>query len=262
MTAGSPIARGAASHRSVADLNRRRWDDKPLLRAVYEDFHRLIAAQLAPLASGAIVELGSGAADIRRTIPGCIRTDLFPFPGIDRVENAYRLSFPDSSVASLILFDVFHHLRYPGTALAEFRRVLLPGGRVILFEPCVSLLGRLVYGPCHPEPLGLGAPVEWTAPAGWTPDDAEYHAAQAAAWRLFIRREHPAAMDGWTVVALHRLAALAYVASGGYTRPQLYPLAALPLMRALDRLLGLAPALFATRLLVALEKPAGTGGAS
>ena len=43
----------------------------------------------------------------------------------------------------LILFDVWHHLKYPGTALKEFARVLAPGGRIIVFDPAMGLIGRL-----------------------------------------------------------------------------------------------------------------------
>ena len=65
------------------------------------------------------------------------------------------LTFADESVANLILFDVWHHLEYPGTALAEFQRVLAKGGRLVIFDPAMGLLGRAVYGLCHHEPLAL-----------------------------------------------------------------------------------------------------------
>jgi len=87
-------------------------------------------------------------------IPDCVRTDLFPFPWIDRVENAYRLSFGDETLANLFMVDVFHHLRYPGAALQEFWWVLRVGGRLILLEPALSILGYLIYGLLHPEWIG------------------------------------------------------------------------------------------------------------
>jgi len=40
---------------------------------------------------------------------------------------------------------VFHHLEFPGTALAEFARVLRPGGRVVIFEPGLGVLGGFAY---------------------------------------------------------------------------------------------------------------------
>jgi ubiquinone/menaquinone biosynthesis C-methylase UbiE len=70
-------------------------------------------------------------------------------------------SITDSSVFNLILLDVFHHLTYPGTALKEFHRVLRVNGRVTILEPAMSLLGKLVYGLFHYQPLGLLKPVSW-----------------------------------------------------------------------------------------------------
>ena len=247
-----------AAAREETERNRRLWEAKPVLRRIYRGFHEAIAARLAPASLGAVVELGSGIGNIREVIPGCLRTDRFAAPGLDRVEDAYSLSFADGSVSNLILFDVFHHLRHPGDALAEFARVLAPGGRVVVFEPCVSLLGRLVYGAMHPEPLALGAPIVWQSEPGAAPGaspGAAYYAAQGNAWRVFVRGECAAGLAGWRVTEVTRMSAISYVASGGYSGPQLFPDAALGLMRMLDRACDRMPALFATRLLVVLEKP-------
>lgn len=243
-------------HAEEAEQNLALWQRKPLLRQIYRGFHELIAAELAPSGGHINAELGSGIGNIREVIADCLRTDIFPRPWLDGVENAYAMSFGDGSVANLVLFDVFHHLQFPGTALDECHRVLKPGGRVILFEPCVSLLGRLVYGPMHPEPLGLDQPIRWRADRDFDPGTAPYYAAQGNAWRLFIRGRPRIDLHGWRIVRTRRLAALSYVGSGGYSGPQLYPAALLPLMRGLDRIGDLAPALFATRLLVVLEKTA------
>src|SRR5450432_1896419 len=140
--------------------NRQAWQRKPLLQAVYRRFHELIASRLDRSVPGLVVELGSGMGCLKEVIPSCVTTDLFPNPWLDRQENAYRLSFAAGSVSHLILFDVWHHLRYPGTALREFHRVLAPGGRLILLEPAASWTGKLVYKVFHPEPLGMGVPLE------------------------------------------------------------------------------------------------------
>lgn len=240
-------------HREEMERNRAALQRKPVLAAVYRDFHALIAARVAP-GAGLTVELGSGIADIRAVLPDCVRTDLFPGPGIDRVENAYALSFGDAAVGNLILFDVFHHLRHPGTALAEFHRVLRPGGRLIVFEPCLSLLGWLVYGLFHPEPIARFAPIAWRAPVDWSPADADYYAAQGNATRVFLKGECRHELGGWAVRERRRLSALAYVASGGYSGPQLYPDRLHPALRRIEALLDRLPALFATRLLIVLER--------
>jgi SAM-dependent methyltransferase len=221
---------------------------------VYRGFYQLIADQLSNLPDGKIVELGSGLGNIHEVIPNCIRTDLFPYPWIDQIENAYQLSFTDESVSNLILTDVFHHLKYPGTALDKFHRVLRKGGRVIMLEPCISALGVVVYGAFHPEPIGIGKKIEWLAPQDWSAEHIDYYAAQGNATRVFVGRKYRSLLNNWKFIKTIRLSAISYVASGGYSAPQFYPTAFLPLLRGVEKPLDLFPALFATRLLVILEK--------
>jgi SAM-dependent methyltransferase len=171
------------------------------------------------------------------------------------------MPFPEGTIANLILFDVFHHLRYPGAAFEEFRRILMPGGRVIIFDPCVSLLGILVYGLVHREPLGLKDTIQWTPSGEWSSGEVDYYAAQANATRVFLRGEFESKSSSWTIVTKRRYSAISYVASGGYSGPQMYPTYAYPFMRLLDRMCDLIPGLFATRLFVVIErKPAAFWG--
>jgi SAM-dependent methyltransferase len=234
--------------------NRQAWQRKPLLRGVYRSFHELIASRLDRSIPGFIVELGSGMGSIKEVIPECITTDIFANPWLDRQENAYRLTFAAGSVSNLILFDVWHHLRYPGTALAEFRRVLAPGGRVIIFDPAISLTGRVIYGLFHHEPVGMGLRVTWDAPSGFQPADADYFAAQGAATRLFWRREDPVRLTGWELNEVTPLPSFEYFATGGFSGPQLGGPAVFRFWRWLDRFLRRWPNLFAARLLVVLKR--------
>src|SRR5687768_5747029 len=110
-------------HQEFINKNQEYWNRKPLLRTLYGDFYRQISTHLSRLPDGKIVELGSGLGNIHEVIPDCIRTDLFPNPWIDQIENAYKLSFADETVSDLILTDVFHHLKYPGTALRELQQI-------------------------------------------------------------------------------------------------------------------------------------------
>jgi SAM-dependent methyltransferase len=233
--------------------NQAAWRDRPLLRKVYGNFYELMRGALAPL-PGAIVELGSGIGAVKEFIPMCITTDIFPNPWLDQQENAYSLTFENSSVSNLILLDVFHHLIYPGTALNEFHRVLRDNGRVILLEPAMGLLGKLVYGIFHHEPLGSLRQITWFAPDGVDPKEAGYYAAQANASRIFLSEKFRPDLGLWNISMIQSIPDIAYVASGGFSKPQLYPAAFLPTIRILEKILARFPDIFATRLLVVLEK--------
>jgi hypothetical protein len=234
-------------------FNQTAWQRRPVLRKVYAQFYELIHRALVPL-PGPIVELGSGIGAVKEFIPNCITTDIFPNPWLDQQENAYALTFTDSSVSNLILLDVFHHLAYPGTALKEFHRVLRVNGRVIILEPAMSLLGKLIYGLFHHEPLGLRERISWFAPDGVDPTEADYYAAQANASKVFLGNQFKKQLSSWNIPILESFPDIAYVASGGFSKPQFYPLSLLPIIRAFEKILGLWPDLFATRLLVILEK--------
>ena len=245
---------GIDLHQDQINKNSEYWNRKPLLQRLYGDFYRLVAQNLSNLPDAKIVELGSGLGNIREVIPHCLRTDLFPNPWIDQIENAYKLSFADDSISDLILTDVFHHLKYPGTALQEFVRVLRKGGRVIMLEPCISALGLLVYGVLHDEPIAITKDIEWRAPEDWSPENIDYYAAQGNATRIFVRSSFRPKLMDWQKIETIRLSAIAYAASGGFSKPQLYPTSMLPLIKILEHGLDLLPTLFATRLLVILEK--------
>jgi SAM-dependent methyltransferase len=233
--------------------NQAAWQKRPLLREVYGHFYQLIRGALTPL-PGSTVELGSGIGAAKEFIPGCITTDIFPNSWLDQQENAYALTFPDSSVSNLILLDVFHHLIYPGTALTEFHRVLRVSGRVIILEPAMSLLGKLIYGPFHHEPLGLRDSISWFAPDKFDPKETGYYAAQANASKVFLGDQFRGALGLWDIPVVNTLPDIAYAASGGFSKPQFYPSSLLPVIRSLEKILAHWPNLFATRLLVVLEK--------
>jgi SAM-dependent methyltransferase len=230
------------------------WNQKPALRRAYAGFYRLIGAHLSRLPDGRVVELGSGMGNIKEFIPECLTTDMFPTPWSEQVENAYQLSFASGSLSDLILVDVFHHLKYPGTALGEFWRVLRPGGRVLMVEPSIGLLGLLVYGSLHPEGVRFNHQIAWSAPAGIDLKNPEYYTSQGNATRIFLGHAYDRELANWKQRQVVRLSALSYLASGGYTRPQLAPDPLMPVLEASEKLFDLLPALFATRMLVVLTK--------
>jgi len=248
-------------HKIEIDENRHHWERKPLLRKVYSQFGREIAKRVDHTQPGLIVELGSGMGNIKQHLPGCITTDVFPNPWLDQLENAYDLTFADGSVSHMILFDVWHHLEYPGTALRELYRVLTEHGKVIIFDPAMGVLGRFVFGHFHHEPLGLNDEIQWEAPENFSRHSPHYYAAQGSASRIFGSAAFREQLRSWRVAEVAYFSALAYLGSGGFRGPQLYPMAALPLLNRVDSFLSRFPIL-ASRMLVVLEKRADSGGKS
>jgi SAM-dependent methyltransferase len=232
--------------------NQSYWDAKPELRRIYRDFHQLLAENLSTVA-GETVEIGSGIGNIREAIPTCVRTDLFENPWIDRRENIYRLSMVDGSVANLILFDVFHHLEFPMAALRECRRVLASGGRLLVFDHDMSLLGGGVSKFVHHERKGFAKPYSLAADFSESPSGPGYYADHANAHRILMRRFDELLAAEWRRVKEVRLPAFEWLLSGGYRGPSLYAIVPQTMLALAERVGQKFPSLFALRLIVILE---------
>lgn len=238
-------------HQIEIEQNLARWRGKPLLQKIYAGFYEKILQHIDTGAPGAVVEIGSGIGNLKAHLPRAICTDLFPNPWLDLVCDGYELPFTSGSASHLILFDVFHHLRRPRAFLNEARRVLTPAGRVILFEPFVSVASYPVYGLLHHEPVAMKEPVDF---ADTYPRPRDYYAAQGNATRLFFRGKSRDWLNGWSVAHAEGFSAFSYLLSGGYSKPAMYPAAMLGVMRGLDAALSCCPSLFGGRCLVELRK--------
>lgn len=247
-------------HESIDYLDQLRihqesWDRKGCLREEYGRFFQLILKHLAPEELGDVLEIGSGIGALKSTIQSCQLSDLISTPWVARREDVYALSCDRSTLSNVILFDVFHHLKYPGTALSEIYRCLAQGGRVHIFEPYISFLGYLVYGLIHEEPMGLNIPIELFRTGKCKPgDEMGFYAAQGNATRLFYRDDTVLSCEPWKIVTRSRLSAIAYLGTGGFSKPAFCPGFLFPLLRSLEPILDCFPDVFATRCYVVLEK--------
>ena len=201
---------------------------------------------------GRVVEIGSGIGNLRAYLPGTIRTDLFPNSWLDLACDAYELPFAEGTISHLILFDVFHHLERPTAFLREARRVY-PAGRLVLFEPYISLASLPVYGLLHHEPVAMRQPINLAVQA---PEPRLYHAAQGNATRLFFRKQPAGWLAGWQRLHAEAFSSFCYLLSGGYSKPTFYPPRWLALGQRVDATLSRWPRLFGARCLVALERTA------
>jgi SAM-dependent methyltransferase len=238
-------------HQVEIQKNLRYWEGKPLLREIYAGFYRRIVALIDAKLPGRVVEIGSGIGNLKAHVPGALCTDLFPNPWLDVVCDGYELPFADSGLSHLVLFDVFHHLRAPNAFLREARRVLTPAGRLILFEPYMSLMSYPVYGLLHHEPVAWREPVNLVETL---PRPRDYYAAQGNATWLFFRREIPDWPAGWTMFHARAFSSFSYLFSGGYSKPAFYPAGCLKAVEKCDEFLSRWPGMFGARCLVGLER--------
>ncbi len=237
-------------HQVEIQENLEAWRRKPLLREIYRGFYQKILGLLDVRLPGRVVEIGSGIGNLKSHFPPAASTDLFPNPWLDVVCDGYELPFVPGSVSHLILFDVFHHLAAPNAFLREARRVLTREGRLILFEPYLSWISAPVYGLFHHEGAGLRKPIDC---AESLPRPREYYTAQGNATRLFFRDEKPGWPKGWNLFHAEAFSSFAYLLSGGFGKPSVYPAACLNLLRRCDVLLSKQPRVFGARCLVGLR---------
>ncbi|MCP9485239.1 MAG: class I SAM-dependent methyltransferase [Gaiellaceae bacterium MAG52_C11] len=93
---------------------------------------------------GPVVELGSyyppgydWLSDLRPYFPGreYVGCDLRAGNGVDRIEDVQELSFDDSSVGTMLEFEILEHVPDPDRAISEANRVLREDGLFALSTP-------------------------------------------------------------------------------------------------------------------------------
>ncbi|MFH1443898.1 MAG: class I SAM-dependent methyltransferase [Candidatus Peregrinibacteria bacterium] len=102
---------------------------KKITRPRLEAFLRRYASE------GRVLDVGCGAAGYKNLFPQLTTLDIEPREGVkvDIVADAHDLSqIPDGSFDVILCTEVLEHLHTPAKAIAEFQRVLKPGGLLLL----------------------------------------------------------------------------------------------------------------------------------
>jgi SAM-dependent methyltransferase len=158
----------------------------------------------------------------------------------------------------MFLLNVLHHLPDAGAFFLELERTLAPGGRVVLIEPYVSPVSRLVYRFGHHEPFDP-AQRDWTLPPGGAMTSAN----DALPWIVLCRdrRRFDASFPGLEVRELRAHTIALYVLSGGFSYRSLLPAWLFPVVAAAEDLACAVPGsrFLASMMTVVIVKRPGHG---
>jgi ubiquinone/menaquinone biosynthesis C-methylase UbiE len=139
------------------------YDFEPVQRAAYRPVHDAVLRALRQLRPRRVLDVGCGtgllAARLRRelhaaTVVGCdFSAGMLRHAHARRTHVAWvqgdacRLPLSASSFDAVTSTEAFHWFPDQDAALREFRRVLVPGGRLLLglVNPRSRLLSRLAY---------------------------------------------------------------------------------------------------------------------
>jgi SAM-dependent methyltransferase len=97
--------------------------------AVATDFARSFPADAV------VANVGAGATEFG---PNTLNLEIEPGPGIDVVGVAEHLPLADGSCAGVLLLAVLEHVRDEDRTISEARRVLRPGGRILVDVPFIQ----------------------------------------------------------------------------------------------------------------------------
>lgn len=150
-----------APHKQFFDLWSHVYDVPVVQRATYRPVHDAVVRVLAKKPPRAILDVACGTGQLGARLRGTFpRSDVvgcdFSAGMLQRAAtrsgrvgwvraDAARLPFADGSFDALTCTEAFHWFPRQGAALAEFNRVLVPGGRVLigLINPRSELLSDL-----------------------------------------------------------------------------------------------------------------------
>jgi SAM-dependent methyltransferase len=242
------------NHKTIDKRNKQIYLNKDLIELIYSNYYKIIKKNLLTNEKFACLEIGSGNGNIKKIIPNCITSEQFKKKKIDRIENIYKIKYNKNSISNIILIDVFHHLKFPNSALKNMHRVLIKNGRIIMIEPAMGLIPRIIYKIFHYEPNGFNLKIDWDNIPKKIPSSNQYFAAQSMTWRAFFLKELNL-KSKYKIKFIKPFSDFAYLLSGGYSYKAFYPKILYSFIKLIDKMLtSISIKIFSARMLVVLEK--------
>lgn len=209
-----------------------------------------------------VVEFGCGAGFSRLYIdhPGLVLTDVLENDWVDQHADAMNPPFAPESVDVIICSHMIHHMASPLAFFAKARRILRPGGRILIQDINTSLLMRVMLKAMRHE--GWSYAVDVFDETAVTNDPGDPWSANCAIPEMLFRSsaEFERQVPGFDVTRNELNECFLFPLSGGVIArtpvPEL-PRPVLSLVRALDKaLVRLAPDIFAVGRSVVLTRTA------
>jgi SAM-dependent methyltransferase len=129
---------------------------------------RLAAAW--PHLRGRVLDVGAGTNTLARLYGNAVGVDVHDWGGgAEVIDNAARLPFADGSFDTVTFIACLNHIPNRGDALIEARRLLRPGGRVIvtMINPILGDVGHRIWWDSEDKHRGGMGPGEvggmWTS---------------------------------------------------------------------------------------------------
>jgi SAM-dependent methyltransferase len=242
------------NHNTIDRKNRDIYKKKKIIKLIYNNYYSLIKNNLLKNNNYPILEIGSGGGNIKKFIKECITSDQFKNENIDRIENIYKIKFNNNSLSNIILIDVFHHLEFPLLALNEINRVLIKHGRLIMIEPAMGLIPRIIYKIFHYEPNGFNIKINRRDKISARLKFKKYFASQSFPWRIFFLNELDL-KNNFKKKKITLFSDFAFLLSGGYSYRAFYPKTFYPVIKYVDKILSvISLKIFSSRMLIVIEK--------
>lgn len=156
---------GVVKYRSSAGTSFRRWQKRTPLSAYWLDRRHLVRSieAIAPLARGVLLDVGGSESPYRAVFEPYVSGHFnmeYPPAILDKQPEMWdllysvnhlvnllgdgaRLPIRDGSVDTILCTEVLEHVPEPARLVAEMRRALVPGGKLLLTVPFIQPLHEL-----------------------------------------------------------------------------------------------------------------------